>query len=265
EAGNLLITLALAAPPELPELPPLDPLTLIEHAPLAWQEIEGTQVPVEIAYTVAPDSSIGFTLGAYDPSQPLTLDPLLTYIPPSNDYRTYLGGSSSDYGRAIAVDSSGNAYVTGQTGSADFPRLNPYQNVYGGNTDVFMTKLNATGNALVYSTYLGGSATDKGYALTVSSLGVAFLTGATGSSDFPLKNPMQGQASYRGGRGYLGCLRDAIQLSRRLSQQQLSGWQRRGYRRGYRPDGYSSRRDWHALPDGLHGVDQFPAHERLRW
>ena len=71
-------------------------------------------------------------------------------------YSTYLGGSSFDGGLGIAVDSAGNAYVTGQAGP-DFPTANAFQDTNAGNVDAFVTKLNATGPALIYSTYLGGS------------------------------------------------------------------------------------------------------------
>src|SRR5208282_6129933 len=72
-------------------------------------------------------------------------------------YSTYLGGSSSDDGYAIAVDTSGNAYVTGYTESSNFPTANPLQATIGGYQNAFVAKINAPGSALVYSTYLGGS------------------------------------------------------------------------------------------------------------
>ena len=118
-------------------------------------------------------------------------------------YSTYLGGSSVDYGYGVAVDSSGNAYVTGRTYSTDFPTANPLQASYGGDGDGFVAKLNAAGSALVYSTYLGGSRHDEGNGIAVDSAGNAYVTGWTYSTDFPTANPFQatcgGCSSYADG------------------------------------------------------------------
>ena len=102
-------------------------------------------------------------------------------------YSTFLGGNGSDSGRGIAVDVSGNAYVTGSTTSTNFPTANPIQATNGGSSgDVFVTKLNPQGSALVYSTYLGGSNIDIGRGIAVDATGNAFVTGFTGSQEFPL-------------------------------------------------------------------------------
>ncbi len=102
-------------------------------------------------------------------------------------YSTYLGGNGSDTGLGIAVDVSGNAYVTGITTSTNFPTANPIQATNGGSAgDVFVTKLNPQGSALVYSTYLGGSNTDIGRGIAVDSTGNAYVTGFTSSAEFPL-------------------------------------------------------------------------------
>jgi hypothetical protein len=85
---------------------------------------------------------------SYDPSRPLIIDPVLSY-------RTLLGGSSSDAATALAVDSTGAAYIAGFTASYDFPTANPEQNFNAGGNDVFVAKLNPSGNGLVYCTYLG--------------------------------------------------------------------------------------------------------------
>ena len=101
-------------------------------------------------------------------------------------YATYLGGSGQDKGAGIAVDGSGNAYVTGYTVSTDFPTTaGALQTTYGGNNDAFVSKLNASGSALVYSTYLGGSANDYGYGIAVDSSGNAYVVGSTASTNFP--------------------------------------------------------------------------------
>ena len=106
-------------------------------------------------------------------------------------YSTYLGGSNNDYGSGIAVDSAGNAYVTGFTSSTDFPTLNAIQPTSGGQYDAFVTKINADGTAYVYSTYLGGSANDNAYGVAADSAGNAYVTGFTASTDFPTVNAIQ--------------------------------------------------------------------------
>lgn len=103
-------------------------------------------------------------------------------------YSTYLGGGGEDYGYGIAVDADGNAYITGETWSSNFPILNAYDSNKWGNTDVFVTKLNTVGNALIYSTYLGGNVEDYGYGITVDTYGNAYVTGKTISSNFPTYN-----------------------------------------------------------------------------
>ncbi|HEX9664684.1 MAG TPA: SBBP repeat-containing protein, partial [Patescibacteria group bacterium] len=109
----------------------------------------------------------------------------------SLDYSTYLGGSNSESGFDIALDSSNNAYVTGRAESVDFPTQNPFQAVKGAGVDVFITKLSSTGMSLVYSTYLGGSSQDVGNGIVVDSSNNAYITGETSSLDFPTQNPYQ--------------------------------------------------------------------------
>ncbi len=100
-------------------------------------------------------------------------------------YSTYLGGSFPEKGKGIALDSQNNAYVTGMTSSTDFPTQDPLQGPDDGAGDAFVAKLNASGNALVYSTYLGGGATDGGTGVAVDSAGNAYVVGNTNSDDFP--------------------------------------------------------------------------------
>jgi hypothetical protein len=110
-------------------------------------------------------------------------------------YSTFLGGSDIDIGWAIAVDGSGNAYVTGMTISSDFPTENPYQPDQVGR-DAFVTKLNTAGNGLVYSTYLGGNDYDEGKAIAVDGSGSAYVAGRTSSTNFPTENPYQNDQGY---------------------------------------------------------------------
>ena len=100
-------------------------------------------------------------------------------------YSTFLGGSGFDFADGIAIDSAGNAYVVGSAG-AGFP-ITPgaFQTTFGGFSDAFVTKLNATGSALVYSTYLGGTGNDQGNAITINAAGNAYVTGSTLSANFP--------------------------------------------------------------------------------
>jgi hypothetical protein len=102
-------------------------------------------------------------------------------------YSTYLGGSGSDQseGRGIAIDTAGNAYVTGNTDSTNFPTANPFQSARSVDRDAFVTKLNSTGTALVYSTYLGGNSSDYGIGVAVDTSGNAYVAGITFSTNFP--------------------------------------------------------------------------------
>jgi hypothetical protein len=107
-------------------------------------------------------------------------------------YSTYLGGSGNDIGRGgVAVDGPGNAHVTGNTTSTDFPTVNAVQPVSGGGSDAFVTKLNRTGSRLLYSTYLGGSGGDLGFGVAVDGSGNAYVTGDTLSTNFPTVNAVQ--------------------------------------------------------------------------
>jgi len=150
---------------------------------------------VDAYYILKSKSEVTFGIAPYDRTLPLIIDPVLSYS-------TYLGGSDMDYGNGIAVDAAGNAYVTGYTASIDFPLVNPAQSSPGGGTcsedgvdtacfDAFVTKLNPTGTALVYSTYLGGSNEDYGAGIALDASGHAYVTGYTNSTDFPVQNALQ--------------------------------------------------------------------------
>lgn len=106
-------------------------------------------------------------------------------------YSTYLGGRDSEAAAGIAVDGEGNAYVAGSTKSADFPTVDPFQPRLRGGSDAFVAKLNRTGNALVYSTYLAGNGEDFATGIAVDTVGNAYVAGGTYSGDFPIANALQ--------------------------------------------------------------------------
>ena len=166
EVGNLLIHHALG--------------TLTDLAPIAYQGIDGVQVPVNCAYQLYDGFDFGFELtGDYSAEVPIIIDPILQYV-------TYLGGSAEDIGQGIAVDGEGHAYVTGYTYSLDFP-VTPgaFQTTNAGSTNVFITKFSSDGGSLIYSTYLGGSSVNMGSAISLDTQNCAYVTGITNTSDFP--------------------------------------------------------------------------------
>jgi hypothetical protein len=131
---------------------------LRQHKPIVYQEINGKRQQIDCTFLVKADSHVGFHIAEYDRASELVIDPV-------SSYSTFLGGNDNpivggdDGGYSIAVDTSGNAYITGATGALDFPTINAFQSTYaGGLTDAFITKISAGGSALVYSTYLGGDA-----------------------------------------------------------------------------------------------------------
>ena len=159
---------------------------LTDTRPLSYQLVAGKRVPVRSSFALdRRGAGYGFALGrGYDRRYPLVIDPRLAYS-------TYLGGIYEDHGNSIAVDGAGNAYVTGYC-SEYFPTTaGAFDTTYnGGFSDAFVTKLDPSGAALVYSTYLGGSGDngsgeDYGYGIALDGAGSAYLTGTTTSADFP--------------------------------------------------------------------------------
>ena len=143
-----------------------------------------------VGWTV--DSSFP-TLHALQPSLAGTQNGFVTKLSTSGSliYSTFLGGHSTDSANAVAVDSSGDAYVTGQTTSTNFPTKNPYQASLAGTANAFVSKLSSDGTTLIYSTYLGGSGSDGGNAIAVDSGGNAVISGQTTSVNFPTANAFQ--------------------------------------------------------------------------
>ena len=164
ESGDLILTTALG---ELRmQKPVVYQLETDGHKTLVAGRyvVEAHAMPLHASHTAS--YSVGFQLASYDPMKLVVIDPVLLYS-------TYLGGSGSisssigDVGSAIAVDAAGQAYVTGSTDSTNFPTANPIQATLAGVTDAFVTKLNAAGTSLLYSTYLGGSGGEGGSGIAV--------------------------------------------------------------------------------------------------
>ncbi|MBX7220578.1 MAG: SBBP repeat-containing protein [Blastocatellia bacterium] len=154
------------------------------HKPVIYQEVNGQRRTIAGRYLLksAPRAGaaveLGFEIGAFETSVPLVIDPVISYS-------TYLGGLGSDMGMSVTVDNQGNAYLTGETFSGNFPTVTPFFGTIRGISDCFVAKLNLSGNALVYSTYLGGNSLDSGAGVAVDGTGSVFVTGRTSSVNFP--------------------------------------------------------------------------------
>jgi hypothetical protein len=166
---------------------------LVEHAPVLYQETAGGRLAVDGGYVLRDDGTVGFRVGTHDPTVPLVIDPVLSYA-------SYFGGTGFDEGDAVAVGADGTVYVTGQTDSPDFLSLKPAEPL-SGDRDAFVLKVNPDGTP-AYLTYLGGSnhgggrADDMGEGIAVDGDGNAYVTGHTGSLDFPTQ-AVPGQKVYQ--------------------------------------------------------------------
>jgi uncharacterized repeat protein (TIGR03803 family) len=166
----------------------------------------GVVVDSSGVYLAGTTTSANFpTLNAFQSLRPSPTSAFLAKFATDGSaviYSTFLGGAGGGtIAYALAVDASQSAYVTGQTGSASFPLLTPFQSQKKspqGSTDVFVTKFVPAGNALAYSTYLGGSGTQSPGGIAVDSSGNAYVAGGTASSDFPTQSPLQAKS----GGGY---------------------------------------------------------------
>jgi hypothetical protein len=155
---------------------------IIEDVPLSYQLIDGQKREVKTGYRIAGDGAVQFLVEKSRKEAELIIDPLI--------FSTFLGGSSHERNPQIAVDASGNVYVTGYTYSGDFPTTaGAYDSSFNGTppyaADVFITKVNSSGSALLYSTFLGGTDEDHARGIAVDGSGNAYVTGMTQSSNFP--------------------------------------------------------------------------------
>jgi len=157
---------------------------LRQKRPLVYQEIGGRRRQLAASYIVA-GRDVRFAVNEYDPARRLLIDPVVVYA-------TYFGGSADETPWAMAVDAAGDVYVTGYTDSSNYPTSpqTPANGPHGGD-DVFVTKIDPTGQKLLYSVILGGNQTDHGYAIAVDSSGNAYVAGGTTSINFPTLNPSQ--------------------------------------------------------------------------
>ncbi len=162
---------------------------IVQKKPYVYQEIEGKRVEIDGRFKIRnlqskiqnPQFTYGFQIASYDRRHSLIIDPVVVYS-------TYLGGGGPDCGRNITVDASGNVYVTGETWSYNFPKsfaACESEMKEARYPDVFITKIDTSGNNLVYSTYLGGSNDDAGRGIAVDTSGNAYITGVTNSHNFP--------------------------------------------------------------------------------
>jgi len=153
--------------------------------PAIYQLRGGKRIPIDGQFALrGDDRTVGIDVAVYDHKKPLIIDPVLSYS-------TYVGGNGSDYASGVAVDSQGDAYISGQTTSTNFPTNNGYPSSGNSNGVAFVTELNPTGTAVLYSTYLGGTGGDWGAGMGLDPSGNVYVVGSTRSSDFPIVNAFQ--------------------------------------------------------------------------
>ncbi len=170
--------------------------TILQSAPVIYQETgEGTRTTIPGRWYVIDDANeVHFDVASYDASRPLIIDPVLVFFTFLGDSAD-AGSNNGDAGFDIAVDTAGNSYVAGLAMSPDFPTVNPFQDMPASgppSPDAFVTKINAAGDALIYSTYLGGKRGEVVLGIAINAAGNAHVIGYTKSPDFPTMNPLQG-------------------------------------------------------------------------
>ena len=162
--------------------------TLSLSKPVIYQEAAGKRKAVDGGYILLADNQVGLRLGAYDTTKPLIIDPVL-------NYSSYLGGTGAEQGKGVAVDGSGSVYMVGQTASTDFPFTIGTKTA--SDTDVFVAKFDSTSGTLLAATFLGGSGTDRGFAIVADNTAVYIVGDTSSTSTFPTVN--NDQPGYGGG------------------------------------------------------------------
>ncbi len=171
-----------------------------QPAPVVYQKRNGVRVPIHGRYAIHRDGTVGFETGAYDKSQPLTIDPVL-------QFSTFWGGQLRESATAIALDRDGNVYTAGTSTSNDYPfSPNGFQKGNRGNTDIFVVKLDPTGTQVLYSTLLGGNDEETGPGFAVDPAGNAYIAGTTRSSNFPTTRGAYRETPYSDTDGFLAKL-----------------------------------------------------------
>ena len=151
----------------------------IQKKPKVYQKVNGGQVEVASRYRLLAGKSVRFEVASYDRQKALVIDPTIIF-------NAIIGGSVDDFVRGVAVDSSLNTYVAGEATGSDFPLFSALQSTFTGSRKIFVFKLNSSGSALLYSTYLGGESNDYASGISVDGNGNAIVAGNSFSTQYPV-------------------------------------------------------------------------------
>jgi hypothetical protein len=159
-----------------------------DSAPTAYQEHADIREEVVVSFNLMGQNTVGFRTDEYRTHLPLVIDPSL-------EFATYIGGRGTDLPSDVTSDEDGNIYVLGNTNSGNFPKtVGSYDETFNGGLDIFVMKLESDGTSLIYSTFIGGGGTEHGYGIQVDGMGSVYVTGDTGSSNFPITPGAFGQS-----------------------------------------------------------------------
>ncbi len=171
---------------------------LVQHAPRAYQIIDGIPTPIDVNYLLDADT-VSFDIPDYDQQKPLIISPKL-------DYASYLGGTGFDRTYGITVDNNGFAYVAGATSSPIFGQNDPDMPKQRNNVDIFVTKFRIADSKPIYTAFIGGQSTDRAFAIAADDAGNAYICGETLSKDFPTTNSTESSIMNDSWDGFLTIL-----------------------------------------------------------